>query len=63
MFSSETENESVLHLFCAFAVASNLLEQFKLWVSDISLFDNKDIGPQTIMFGAWNINTPDFISN
>ena len=59
----ETENESVLHLFCACAVASNLLEQFKLWVSDISLFDNIDIDPQTIIFifGPWNINTPGFI--
>ena len=49
------------HLFCACAVTSNLLEQFKLWVSVISLFDNVDIGPQTIIFGTWNINTPDFI--
>ena len=57
----ETENESVLHLFFACAVTSNLLEQFKLWVSDISLFDNIDIDPQTIIFGAWNINTPGFI--
>ena len=57
----ETENASVLHLFCACAVRSNLLEQFKLWVSDISLSDNINIDPQTIIFGAWNINTPDFI--
>ena len=57
----ETENESVLHLFCTCVVTSNLLEQFKLWISDISLFDNIDIDPQTIIFGAWNINTPDFI--
>ena len=49
----ETENESVLHLFCACAVTSNLLEQFKLWVSDISLFG--------IILGAWNLNMPDFI--
>ena len=40
---------------------SNLLEQFKLWVSHISLFDNIDINPQTIIFGAWNINMADFI--
>ena len=51
----ETENESVLHLFCECAVTSNLLEQFKLWVSDISLFDNIDIDPQIIIFGARNI--------
>ena len=57
----EIENESVLHLVCACAVTSDLLEQFKLRVSDISLFDNTDIDPQTIIFGAWNINTPDFI--
>ena len=57
----ETENESVLHLFCECAVTSNLLEQFRLWVSDISLFDKIDFDPQTIIFGAWNVNTPDFI--
>ena len=28
---------------------------------DISLFDNTDIDPQTIIFGVWNINTVDFI--
>ena len=33
----KTENESMLHLFCECAVTSNLLEQFKLWVSDIFL--------------------------
>ena len=55
----ETENESVLQLFCACAVTSNSLEQFKLWVSDISLFGNIDIDPQTVIFRAWNINTPD----
>ena len=38
-----------------------LLEQFKLRVSDISLFDKIDIDPQTIIFGAWNLNTSDFI--
>ena len=57
----ETENESMLHLFCACAVTSNLLEQLKLWVSNISLFSNTDIDQQTIILGAWNINTPDFI--
>ena len=57
----ETENESVLHLFCECAVTSNLLERFRLWVSDISLFDKIDLDPQTIIFGAWNLNTPDFI--
>ena len=57
----ETENESVLHLFCACAVTCNLPEKFKLWVSGISPFDNIDIDPQTIIFGAWNMNTPDFI--
>ena len=36
-------------------------EQFKLWVSDITLFDTFDIDPQTIIFGPWNINTPDII--
>ena len=55
----ETENESVLHLFCTCAVTSNLLKQFKLWVSDISLFGKIDIDPQTIIFGAWNLNTSD----
>ena len=48
----EIENEYV--------ITSNLLEQFKLWVSDISLFGTLDIDPPTI-FGAWNLNTPDFI--
>ena len=57
----ETENESVLHLFCACTVTSNLLEQFKLWVSDIPLSGKTDICPQTFIFGAWNINTPDVI--
>ena len=57
----KTENESILHLFCECAVTSNLLEQFKLWVSDIFLFGKIDIDPQTIIFGAWNLNTPDFI--
>ena len=57
----ETENESVLHFFCECAVTSNLLDQFKLWVSDISLFGKIDIDPQTIIFGAWNLKTPDFI--
>ena len=57
----ETENESMLHLFFECAVTSNLLEQFKLWVSDISLFVKIDINPQTIIFGAWDLNTPDFI--
>ena len=57
----ETGNESVLHLFRECAFTSNLLEQFRLWVSDISLFGKIDIDPQTIIFGAWNLNTPDFI--
>ena len=57
----ETENESVPHLFCECAVTSNLLEQFRLRVSDISLFGKIDIDPQTIIFGAWNLNKPDFI--
>ena len=56
----ETENESVLHLFYDCTVTSNLQEQFKLWMSDISLFGKIDIDPQTIIFGAWNLNTPDF---
>ena len=30
-------------------------------MSDISLFGKIDINPQTIIFGAWNLNTPDFI--
>ena len=51
----------MLHLFCACAVTSNLLQQFKLWVSDISLFGKTDIDPPTIIFGAWNLNMPDFI--
>ena len=45
----KTESESVLHSFCACAITSNLLEQFSLWVSDISLFDNIDKDPQTII--------------
>ena len=57
----KTENESMLHLFCECAVTSNLLEQFKLWVSDIFLFGKIDIDPQTIIIGAWNLKTPDFI--
>ena len=57
----ETESESVLHLFCESAVISNLLQQFKLWVCDVSLFGKIDIDPRTIIFGAWNLNTPDFI--
>ena len=57
----KTENESILHLFCECAVTSNLLEQFKLWVSDIFLFGKIDIDPQTIIIGAWNLKTPDFI--
>ena len=57
----ETENESVLHLFCEWAVTSNSLEQFKLWVSGISLFGKIDIDPQIIIFEAWNLSTPDFI--
>ena len=57
----ETENESVLHLFCACAVTSNLLQQFKLWVSDISIFGRINIDPQTIIFGAWNLNMLDVI--
>ena len=57
----ETENESVLHLCCACAVTSNLLEQLKLRVSDISPFGKIDIDPQTIIYGAWNLNMPDFI--
>ena len=61
-FLCKTENESMLHLFCECAVASNLLEQFKLWVSDIFLLGKIDIDPKTIIFGAWrNLNTPDFI--
>ena len=57
----KTENESMLHLFCECAVTSNLLEQFKLWVSDIFHFGKIDIDPQIIIFGAWNLKTPDFI--
>ena len=57
----KTENESMLHLFCECAVTSNLLEQFKLWVSDIFHFGKIDIDPQTIIFGAWNLKTSDFI--
>ena len=57
----ETENGSVLHLFSSCAVTSNLFEQFMLWMSDISLFGKTDIDPQTIIFGAWNLNMPDFI--
>ena len=53
------QNETVLHLF--YAVTSNLLEQFKLWVYDISLFGEIDIDPLTIIFGEWNLSTPDFI--
>ena len=41
----ETESESVLHLFCECAVIRNLLQQFKLWVCDISLFGKIDIDP------------------
>ena len=51
----------MLHLFCECAVTSNLLEQFKLWVSDIFHFGKIDIDLQTIIFGAWNLKTPDFI--
>ena len=57
----KTENESMLHLFCECAVTSNLLEQFKLWVSDIFLYGKIDIDPQTIISGAWNLKTTDFI--
>ena len=59
----ETENESMLHLFCECAVTSNLLEQFKLWLSDIFLFGKRGIDPQKIIFGAWNLDMPDFILN
>ena len=51
----------MLRLLCACAVTRNLLEQLKLWVSNISLSSNIDIDQQTIIVGAWNINTPDFI--
>ena len=30
-------------------------------MSDIFLFGEINIDPQTIAFGAWNLNTPDFI--
>ena len=30
-------------------------------MSDISLFGKIDTDPQTIIFGVWNLNTPDFI--
>ena len=57
----KTENESMLHIFCKCVVTSNLLEQFKLWVSDIFHFGKIDIDPQIIIFGEWNLKTPDLI--
>ena len=56
----KTENESMLHLFRECAVTSNLLEQFKLWMSNI-FFGKIHIDPQTIIIGAWNLKMPDFI--
>ena len=54
-------NETIIHLFSTCRVTLTLWEQLRSWISGTGILLPESMDPQTIILGAWNAKTPDFV--
>ena len=54
-------NETMIHLFSTCRVTLTLSELLRSWISGTGTLLPESMDPQTIILGAWNTKTPDFV--
>ena len=54
-------DETIIHLFTSCRVTLTLWEQLRSWISGTGIRLPESMDPQTIILGAWNAKTPDFV--
>ena len=54
-------NETIIHLLSTCRVTLTLWEQLHSWISGTGILLPECMDPQTIILGAWNAKTPDFV--